>query len=170
MTRIGVIALVSIIGLGSARAAQAQSFMSANDAGAVTISDTDADEASPLFAKMVMPSSVDWSPSARMSDARGPMLPLLYGSLISLQAFDGYSTTRGLQHGAVESNGLMASLATHTTSLWAVKGVTAFASIYVAERLWRQHRRGQAIAVMIASNAMMAAVAANNAAIVRHLR
>ena len=54
--------------------------------------------------------------------------------------------------------------------MWAVKGGVAFASIYVAERLWRTHHRGEAIAVMAVSSGVMAAVAANNAAILRGQR
>jgi len=36
-------------------------------------------------------------------------------------------------------------------------------AIYAAEQLWRQHHRGQAIAIMVASNGVMAIVAAHNA-------
>ena len=43
-------------------------------------------------------------------------------------------------------------------------------SIYVAERLWRGHHRGQAIAMMVVSNGIMAAVAASNASIIRSQR
>ena len=101
---------------------------------------------------------------------RGPVLPALYVSLLGLQAYDGYSTTRGLKQGAAESNTFMSGLASHPGALWAAKGGAAFISIYAAERLWRQHRPGQAIAMMVVSNGLMVAVAASNASVLRSQR
>jgi hypothetical protein len=48
-------------------------------------------------------------------------------------------------------------------------GVTGL-SIYAAERLWRQNRRKTAIIMMVASNGLMAYVAAHNTAVIRGLR
>jgi len=90
------------------------------------------------------------------------VLPLLYVSFAGLQAFDGYSTSYGINHGAVESNVLLRAAVDHPASLWAVKGAAAVTSIWASERLWRRGRRGEAIAVMVAANAVMAAVAVNN--------
>jgi hypothetical protein len=124
-----------------------------------------------LNVKMTAPPSGDWQPGVPVSPAfRGPALPSLYISLIGLQAYDGYSTSRGFKQGAVESNSLMSGLASHPGALWAAKGGAAFASIYTAERLWRQHRRRQAIALMLVSNSVMAAVAASNASVLRAQR
>lgn len=124
-----------------------------------------------LSVKMTTPPSGEWQAGAPVSPAfRGSALPSLYVSLIGLQAYDGYSTSRGLNHGAVESNGFMSGLASHPGALWAAKGGAAFVSIYTAERLWRQHRRGQAIALMVVSNGFMAAVAASNASVLRAQR
>jgi hypothetical protein len=105
---------------------------------------------------------VPWTPATR-----GPVLPSLYASLIVLEAYDGYSTTRGLRNGAIEANTFMSRLANQPAALWAVKGGATFVSIYVAERLWRKQHRGQAIFVMLATNGLMAAVAANNASVLR---
>jgi hypothetical protein len=117
-----------------------------------------------LNVRMTAPPSVlEVSPATR-----GPALPGLYVSLIGLQAYDGYSTSRGLRQGAIESNTFMGRVASHPGALWAAKGGAAFLSIYTAERLWRQHHRGEAIAVMIVSNGIMAAVAASNARIVHN--
>jgi hypothetical protein len=125
-----------------------------------------ADQAS-LFVKMTMPAATEWRLPGRVSAAdRGPVLPALYVSLVGLQAYDGYSTSRGLGNGASEANPALRTLANNPGALWAVKGGTTVVSIYVAERLWRRHHRGQAIALMVASNGIMAAVAANNASIV----
>jgi len=124
-----------------------------------------------LFVKMTAPAGTDQRlPGPIASEPRGPALPSLYATLIGLQAYDGYSTNRGLKNGASEANAVFGPLSRNPAAVWAVKGGTAFASIYVAERLWRKHRRGQAIAVMVVSNGVMAAVAANNAAILRGQR
>jgi hypothetical protein len=120
-----------------------------------------------LNVKMTAPPSGNWQGVPVSPAVRGPALPSLYVSLIGLQAYDGYSTSRGLKQGAVESNSFMSGLASHPGALWAAKGGAAFVSIYTAERLWRQHRRGQAIALMVVSNSIMAAVAASNASVLR---
>jgi hypothetical protein len=112
---------------------------------------------------------VDWSlPAVQVgAPARGSILPTLYASLAALNAFDAYSTTKGLSRGASEANPLMKSVAGNPTALWAVKGGATAASIVVAERLWKQNRKGQAIAVMVVTNGMMAVVAAKNASVLR---
>ena len=160
--------VAALVGFGSTSAA-AQSLDAPGTASVLRIADARADDESPLFAKMIMPSSTDWSLDAEVPTTRGGALPMLYASLIGLQAYDGFSTSRGLRNGAVESNALMASLVKHPMSLWGAKAGTAFASIYIAERLWKQHRRGAAIAMMVVSNAMMVGVASNNARVLRHL-
>jgi hypothetical protein len=100
---------------------------------------------------------------ARPAPVTRPLvLPVLYVSFAGLQAFDGYSTSNGINHGAVESNPLLRAAVDHPAALWAVKGGAAVTSIWAAERLWRHNRRGEAIAVMVAANAVMAVVAANN--------
>jgi hypothetical protein len=165
---VGVMTLASLVGLGSTPAA-AQSLDAQGTASVLLIADARTEEVSPLFAKMIMPSSTDWSVREDVPATRGSALPLLYAGLIGLQAYDGFSTSRGLKQGAVESNAMMATLVKHPASLWGAKAGTAFASIYIAERLWKQHRRGAAIAMMVASNAMMVAVASNNAKVLRRL-
>jgi hypothetical protein len=121
-----------------------------------------------LAVRMTAPAGGLWQTPVRWIPAtRGPVLPSLYASLIVLEAYDGYSTTRGLKNGAVESNTFMRRLAAEPAALWAVKGGATFVSIYVAERLWRKNHRGQAIAVMVATNGLMAAVAMNNASVLR---
>ena len=124
-----------------------------------------------LDVRMTAPAGALWAtPGYRDRATRGPALPLLYVSLVGLEAYDAYSTTRGLESGAVEANAFLSRLATNKPALWAVKGGIAVASIYAAERLWRDHRRGQAVAVMVASNALMAAVAVSNASVLRRQR
>jgi hypothetical protein len=101
--------------------------------------------------------------------SRGPVLPVLYVSFAALNAYDAASTTSALKRGAAEANPMMGSLAARPAAMWAVKATMTAVSIASAERMWRQHRRGAAIATMLASNAVIGAVAAHNAAVIRRL-
>ena len=62
--------VVSIIGVGSTRSAQAQSFIVPEDVGAVRADDVDAAEGPALLAKMTTPASADSAPSARVWNLR----------------------------------------------------------------------------------------------------
>ena len=113
---------------------------------------------------------VDWAlPAVHIGAgaSRGSILPSLYVSLGALQAFDGYSTTTGLRRGATEANGVMKNVAGSPAAMWIAKGGITAASIYAAERLWKQNRRVAAIATMVATNGLMAMVAARNASVLR---
>ena len=101
---------------------------------------------------------------------RGPVLPALYASLAALNLYDGLSTSAALNRGAVDKNPMMASVAGNPVSLWIVKGASTAASIYFAERLWKQHHRAQAVVVMLAANGMMAVVAVHNQSVVSQLK
>ena len=102
--------------------------------------------------------------------SRGAALPILYGTLAGLQAYDGWSTATAVRRGAVETNPVMARVASNPGAMWAVKVGATTASIYAAERLWRRHRRVEAIATMVAVNGMMVAVVARNASSMRQLK
>ena len=102
--------------------------------------------------------------------SRGVLLPALYASYGALQAFDAYSTTSGIRRGAIETNPLMAGVAGKSAAVWSLKAGIAVATVSAAEQLWRQHRRTQAILVMVAANGAMAAVAANNASVLRRMK
>jgi len=101
---------------------------------------------------------------------RGPMLPVLYGTLAGLQAYDGWSTVRAVRLGATERNPAVAGVAANAGAMWALKAGATLTSIYAAERLWRRQRRVEAIATMVAVNSMMAVVAAHNASVMRGLK
>jgi hypothetical protein len=96
---------------------------------------------------------------------RPSALPAMYVSLAGLQAYDGYSTLRGVRAGATEANPLVGGLAGQPAAFWTVKALSTVTTIYFAEQLWRQHKRGQAIVTMVAANAVMGAVAAHNNAV-----
>jgi Domain of unknown function (DUF5658) len=98
---------------------------------------------------------------------RPSALPAMYVSLAGLQAYDGYSTLRGVRAGATEANPLVGGLAGQPAAFWTVKALSTVTTIYFAEQLWRQHKRGQAIMTMVVANAVMGAVAAHNMSVVR---
>jgi hypothetical protein len=97
--------------------------------------------------------------------SRPSSLPPLYASLAGLQAYDAYATLRGVRAGATETNPLVGGLASQPAAFWTIKAVSTVTTIYFAEQLWRQHKRGQAIATMVVANAVMGAVAARNVAV-----
>jgi hypothetical protein len=131
--------------------------------------------AAPSVAAESAPASeIDWTlPAVHFGQAmrsRGALLPALYVGLSSLNAFDAYSTSTGLSRGAKEANPMMRGVAGNASAMLAVKGGITAATIFTAERLWRNNRKGQAILMMVASNAMMAAVASHNASVMRQQR
>ena len=102
--------------------------------------------------------------------ARPSMLAPLYVSLASLQAYDGYTTLRGVNNGAHEANALVSAFANKPAAFWAIKGGSTALSIYMAEWLWRRHRRTEAIATMVIANGVMGVIAARNTAVLRRQR
>jgi hypothetical protein len=108
--------------------------------------------------------------AAERPTARGAALPVLYGVLAGLQAYDGWSTVSAVNRGAVEGNPAIAGVAANPGAMWALKVGATSASIYAAETLWRRHRRAGAIATMVAVNGMMVAVAARNASVMQRLK
>jgi uncharacterized protein DUF5658 len=112
------------------------------------------EEQQPRLTAMVVTEPATERPAALM-----PM----YIGLAALQAFDGYSTYRGVHSGANEQNPLVGGLAAQPAALWTLKAVSTVTSIYFAEQLWRNHHKGQAILTMVVANGAMALVAARNA-------
>jgi hypothetical protein len=119
-------------------------------------------EPPPLFAKLLVPPSLVAPAPVLLPASRGAALPALYAGLATLELYDGFTTTTGVHRGAVEANPLVGGAAANGPALWAIKGGATVGVIYLSERLWRQHHRGQAIGVMLASNGIMAVVAARN--------
>jgi hypothetical protein len=106
---------------------------------------------------------------AELRISRGAALPVLYGTLIGLQAYDGWSTVSAVRLGATEANPAVAGIASHAPAMWAVKAGATLVSIYAAERLWRRNRRTEAIITMVAVNSAMVMVAAHNASVLKGL-
>ena len=109
--------------------------------------------------------------SARFTAPRRPFaLPGLYAGSGFLQGYDAYSTLTALRSGATEANPLMKGITRSPVAFVALKAGLTAASIMGAERLWKDDHRVAAIAMMIASNGMMAAVAAHNASVLRSVK
>jgi hypothetical protein len=118
--------------------------------------------------------------SSASSAAPSPLLPsshlqrgglvALSASLVSLPAYDAYSTLSALKLGGTESNPLMQGVVRHPAALILLKGGVTASSIFAATHLWQQHHRGAAIALLAVTNGTMAAVAAHNASALRTWR
>ena len=96
-------------------------------------------------------------------------LPGLYASFAALQVFDVYSTRRALAGGAYEANPMMKGVVGSPAMFWTVKLASTAAPMLAAEQLWKTNRIA-AIALMVASNGVMAAVAAHNVNVIKQMR
>jgi hypothetical protein len=96
-------------------------------------------------------------------------LPALYASLVALQGFDIYSTNRAIANGAHEANPMMQGVVGNPALFYGVKAVATVAPMLAAERMWKTNK-ARAVAVMLISNGVMAAVAAHNASVLAHQR
>lgn len=166
MIRTTAAALLMTLGFAVVPAFAAESSVTAAAASAATATAAAAAGSSELAA------DTDWTLApAKMGvkESRGAVLPSLYVSLAALNAYDFASTRKGLAMGATEGNPAMKAIVGNTTSLMAVKAVATAGTILAAEKLWKNHHKGQAIAVMLISNGLMSAVAAHNSAVVDHL-
>jgi Domain of unknown function (DUF5658) len=122
----------------------------------------------PPVNRPVVTATVVYEPSP--APVRPLALPALYAASAVLQAYDGYSTLAGLRAGAVERNPLMSPMAEHPALLLATKVATAAATIGMAEQMWRDHHPGRAVALMIVSNGLMAAVDWHNSRVLSGAR
>lgn len=101
--------------------------------------------------------------------SRPAALPALYASYAALQAYDVYSTRQALARGSREANPLMQGVVGNQSAFWALKATVTVSTIMAAERLWKKNKTA-AIAVMVVSNGVAAAVAARNASVLRRQR
>ena len=110
------------------------------------------------------------APRRAPQNERSLILPSLYVSLSALQAYDVYTTLTGVRKGAVEANPMMQGVVGTPAAFIALKAGVTGASIYMAERLWKEKKRTQAVLLMVASNGLMAYVAHHNASVLRSLK
>lgn len=107
----------------------------------------------------------------RAAEFRRPsLLPALYSSAAILQGYDAYSTLTVLKHGGVEANPFMKGITKNPAAFVGLKAGVATMSILAAERMWKNHNRVGAVLTMVASNSVMAMVAANNARVMSQVR
>jgi Domain of unknown function (DUF5658) len=94
---------------------------------------------------------------------RPAILIPLYATLAGVHGLDVMLTTRGLGGGCEEANPLLRSIAGRLGPMVAAKTASTIGTVYLAERLWKQNHRRQAIAALVISNGIVAAVAMHNA-------
>ena len=97
-------------------------------------------------------------------------LPALYGSSAFLQGFDAYLTFAALKRGASEVNPVLKPISGNAVAFVAVKAGLTAASFVAAERLWKDNHRLGAVALMVASNAIMVVVTAHNVAVLQRIK
>jgi hypothetical protein len=127
----------------------------ANEAAAAT--STTENSVTPLPPVYPALSPAQWVAANRRPTA----LPALYASFAALQMFDVYSTRRAISGGAHEANPMMKDVVGNKAAFYTMKAATTIAPMLAAERLWKTNKIA-AIAVMAASNGIMAVVAAHN--------
>jgi hypothetical protein len=97
-------------------------------------------------------------------------LPALYGSSSFLEGYDAYLTLAALKRGASEVNPILKPISGDPVVFIAVKAGLTAASFVGAERLWKDNHRVSAVALMVASNAMMVIVTAHNNAVLQRIK
>ena len=98
------------------------------------------------------------------------MLLAMYRTAGLLQAYDCFSMPKAIAANHVAPNPMMAPLVNHPSLVIAAKAGMTIAPIAAAENPWRTNHHRQAIAMLIVSNGLMAAVGAHNAMVLRGQR
>jgi hypothetical protein len=91
----------------------------------------------------------------------------MYVGLAGLQAYDGYSTIRGLRTNLTEQNPLVDGVAKHPTAFWTIKAASTITMIYFAERMWRDGHKKEAIVTLVVANVATGIAATRNASFLR---
>jgi hypothetical protein len=111
-----------------------------------------------------------FAPRPSVGAGRPFALPALYAGSALLQGYDAYSTITVLKHGGVEANPMMKGITKSPVAFIGLKSGIAAMSILAAERMWKNNNRVGAVLTMVASNGMMAYVAAHNARVLAQVR
>jgi hypothetical protein len=107
-------------------------------------------------APAVAPISVERGPS------RGALLPALYAAQVTLQVMDVHSSFKAFNQGAVEGNPMMRPFVGSKAGMLTVKVGVAAGTMIAAEHLWKNGNRVQAVALMVACNALSGYVVSHN--------
>ena len=164
MVRIFAISLLGVV-------LSAPSVAAADERGAATLTPAAAVAASALAERPDLAAQMTLAPRAQPASPRRPLtLPALYVGSALLQGYDAYSTLTVLKHGGVEANPMMKGVTKSPVAFIGLKaGVTAM-SIMAAERMWKNNNRLGAVLTMVATNGVMAYVAAHNARVLAQVR
>jgi hypothetical protein len=110
----------------------------------------------------VVPVQAADGPAAAPSRMPPATLRSLYASYTALSVIDVQTTRIALRSGFHEANPLMSPIANHSAALFAVKGASAAATIYLTEHLRPRHP-AMAVAAIVAANAISGFVVTRNA-------
>ena len=163
MRRILVGSLVGVLLTASS------AFAADDNTAATTLTPVIAAAATTLAQRPELAAGINFAPR-RSENARPLALPALYAGSALLQGYDAYSTLNAIKHGATEANPLMKGLTKSPMAFIGLKaGMTAM-SIMAAERMWKSNNRLGAVLTMVASNSVMAMVAAHNASVLARVK
>jgi hypothetical protein len=87
--------------------------------------------------------------------------PAMYGGLLALQGLDVHSTLRAIDAGHYEQNPLMRWTVSHPAAFISMKAAASAATIYLAERIRKQHPK-RALLFMAAVNSAYALIVVHN--------
>jgi hypothetical protein len=146
----------------------ASSAFAADDNNAATLTPAMAVAATTL-ARPDLAASIKFAP--RISASRRPRaLPTMYASTALLQGYDAYSTLTALKQGGTEANPLMKGITKSPLAFIGLKAGVTMLSITAAERMWKTDNRLGAVLTMVATNSLMAMVAAHNASVLHRVK
>ena len=144
-------------------------FAAEENGAAATLSPAVTAAATTLAQRTDLAATINLAPRLQKSD-RPLALPALYVGSALLQGYDAYSTLTVLKHGGTEANPLMKGITKSPVAFIGLKaGMTAM-SIMAAEKMWKDHNRIGAVVTMVASNSVMAMVAAHNSRVMGQLK
>jgi uncharacterized protein DUF5658 len=147
----------------------ASSAFAADDNPATTLTPVMAAAATTLAQRPELAAGINFAPR-RSEPGRPLVLPTLYASSALLQGYDAYSTLNAINHGATEANPLMKGVTRNPMAFIGIKAGVTVMSIMAAERMWKNNNRLGAVLTMVASNSMMALVAAHNASVLSRVK
>jgi hypothetical protein len=147
----------------------ASSAFAADDSTATALTPAIAAAATTLAQRPELAAGINFAPR-RSTTGRPLVLPTLYASSAVLQGYDAYSTLNAIKHGATEANPVMKGVTRSPMAFIGLKAGVTVMSIMAAERMWKNNNRLGAVLTMVASNSMMAMVAAHNASVLARVK
>lgn len=119
-----------------------------------------------LFDDRPLP-GVSYTFDLQQKDAMPASLTELYVKQAALQGLDAVTTLHALKQGHLEANPLLKS--GNPTLIVGAKVAAMSLSVVLAQKLWKRNRKA-AIISMVATNAALSAIVANNSVVLRSRR